>query len=548
MAIYGESEYIHGIHDPGGEFLIDDPPGWIVFTHELGHDPMHTSGFDYRPWADSGFGVIARLNNGYSPNGTIPPEGEYYHFAQRAESWVKNSRGCHLWIIGNEPNHEMERPDGEYIEPEDYAVCYALCRDRIKGIKETRGENKVLVAPVAPWYPPDWIAYQRDMMSGIETMGGADGIVLHTYTHGPEPALISSNQKMESFRDRHYQFRAYRDMIDAIPSSMRNLPIFITETDQVDPWLNVNSGWCQRAIEEIDRYNEHADDCHIHCLAFYRYPRYDKWYISGKENLYRDIEGAVKLKVKRPAGNNGGEMKEVWREDFDGEWRPQDGIGNVQTPVRTDDTVLRAFWYMGDVDDFGDKDYVQPEIEKERADIYPYRVKSGEGSWNQFNSYNIHFGGGYIIPPALVVGGHYRFSIWGHVWTAGSVHGDPPDSDGDPYNCQSFVALGPRGQRDLFEEGVIIGTHHWNDAWDEYIEYSMEFVAQVERPTLFYVCRFKHPVQNNNMFWDQARLYNLDDEPGPGPGPGNGVTEERAREIAREEIEIALRGSILPWE
>jgi len=112
------------------------------------------------------------------------------------------------------------------------------------------------------------------------------------------------------------------------------------------------------------------------------------------------------------------------------------------------------------------------------------------------------------------------------------VHGNPPVSDGDPYNCQSFLALGPHGQTDLFDENVVIGEHHWFDAWDNYIEYTIEFVAQSEHPTIFWVARFKHPVQNNNAFWDCARLYQMDDTE-PGPGPGGGITAEQAREIAR---------------
>jgi len=427
--IYGESEYIHGMHEPGGEFLIENPPGWIVFTHELGHDPSHRIGFDYAPWTSRGFGIIARLNNGYGDRGTIPLPGQYINFAMRCANWVRFSRGCHIWIIGNEPNHSQEWPEGQHIFPEDYARCFARTRERIHEISP---EHQVVVAPVAPWYaPPDWIAYQSDMLSSIGTLGGADGIALHTYTHGPEPGLIVDESTMDPpFEDRHYQFRAYRDMIAAFPQSMRKLPIYITETNQTQPWLNIDSGWCREAMLEIDTWNQLGKQP-IACLAFYRWPRYDQWNIDGKDHLYRDIQSAAALGIKRvdieddpepePEPDNGGkDMRLVWSEDFDGQWAPQDGIGNVQAPVREDGTTLRAFWYMGEsIDDFGDKGYVQPEIEMERAELYPYRVMSGRGSWNQFNSYNLHFGGGYC-KPKCVIGAEYKFSIYGHIWTAGS--------------------------------------------------------------------------------------------------------------------------------
>lgn len=107
-----DSEYIFGIHEPGGEMymLEANHPGWIVFTEAVGTDPNDRSGKDYRPWSDRGFGVLVRLNNGYHPAGTIPNESEYAAFAQRCANFVANSPGCKHWIIGNEMNFAIERP------------------------------------------------------------------------------------------------------------------------------------------------------------------------------------------------------------------------------------------------------------------------------------------------------------------------------------------------------------------------------------------------------------------------------------------------------
>ena len=69
---------------------------------------------DYSRWADQGFGIIARLNNGYEPNGTIPLSSRYADFAQRCANFVRNSRGCHIWIIGNEMNFAVERPGVQF--------------------------------------------------------------------------------------------------------------------------------------------------------------------------------------------------------------------------------------------------------------------------------------------------------------------------------------------------------------------------------------------------------------------------------------------------
>ncbi len=112
MAQPFESDYIFGIHEPGGERHMLDAgrSGWIVFTEGIGHDPAVQDGRDYRSYSDRGLGVIVRLNNGYHPSGTIPNSRDYANFAQRCANFVANSRGCKIWIIGNEMNYWIERP------------------------------------------------------------------------------------------------------------------------------------------------------------------------------------------------------------------------------------------------------------------------------------------------------------------------------------------------------------------------------------------------------------------------------------------------------
>ena len=71
----------------------------------------------------------------------------------RCANFVRSSRGCHIWIIGNEMNFAVERPGvqfdrsqnpprlvrpGEVILPGMYANCYRQCRTAIKGVAATR--------------------------------------------------------------------------------------------------------------------------------------------------------------------------------------------------------------------------------------------------------------------------------------------------------------------------------------------------------------------------------------------------------------------------
>ena len=257
-----ESEFLYGFHDPGGEHLMRDAgrKGWILFTEEVGHDPSHAGGSNsYAGLAGEGFGIMVRLNNGYYNSGTIPHSSEYERFAQRCAHFARNSPGAKIWIIGNETNFAVERPGveidwsralatprggaplshralrdeftlsqsgaaprallinpGEAITPERYARCYALCREAIHS-QPGHGDDLVLTSAVAPWNidtrydgngSGDWVQYFRDILTRLGP-GGCDGITLHTYTHGSDPALIEQDIYMGSpgFQHRHYDFR-----------------------------------------------------------------------------------------------------------------------------------------------------------------------------------------------------------------------------------------------------------------------------------------------------------------------------------------------------
>lgn len=298
-------KHIFGLHEPGGEWLMAEKgkSGWILFTHALGHDPADQSGHDYRPWTDRGFGAIARLNHGYGDAGTIPLPRYYDVFAQRVGIFVGNSFGCHIWIIGNEPNHEQERPEGQLITPAQYALCFKACYQQIHSLPG-HGDDQVVLAPVAPWnattaYPGNqsgnWIRYFLDVIREVRALNcPIDAIALHTYTHGTQPGLVTNDAKMDPpFQQYRYHFRAYRDFMEAIPYDLRHLPTYITETDQVEPWNNANTSWVQAAYREINAWNNTLGRQQIRALILYRWPRIDQWYIKGKHGVYDDFRGAL---------------------------------------------------------------------------------------------------------------------------------------------------------------------------------------------------------------------------------------------------------------
>ena len=173
---------------------------------------------DYSRWANDGYGIIVRLNHGYEPNGTIPRSSRYRDFSRRVANFVAASRGCHIWIIGNEMNFSVERPGvsldwsstpthrraGEVILPKMYAACYTLCRNAIKALAG-HGADQVITGAVAPWNiqtayagnpSGDWVQYQADLLAELGP-SGCDGISIHAYTHGGDPSLIHTDAFMD---------------------------------------------------------------------------------------------------------------------------------------------------------------------------------------------------------------------------------------------------------------------------------------------------------------------------------------------------------------
>ena len=151
-----DSPYLYGLHDPGGEHIMADQGilGWILFTEELGNDPERPARRRLQPVGRPGLRhhrpaeQRVRAPTAPSRSPTVTP-----NLPRRCANFVRNSRGCHIWIIGNEMNFAVERPGvefdrgqnpprlvrpGEVIQPGMYANCYRQCRAAIKGLPDTK--------------------------------------------------------------------------------------------------------------------------------------------------------------------------------------------------------------------------------------------------------------------------------------------------------------------------------------------------------------------------------------------------------------------------
>jgi hypothetical protein len=276
-------DFIYGLHEAGGQQIMLDAGrlGWVLELAEIGLSGTGGNA-DYSQLAGTGLGIVVRLNHGYGSTGTLPLPTHYAAFAAACQTFVGRSLGCHIWIVGNEPNHESERPDGRPITPDDYAQAYTLCR---QAIRATPGHENdlVLVAGPAPWnertrYPGnelgDWVKYFADTIAALPA-GGCDGFAIHTYTHNLDVAQIHG----DFFHGGDYshlrnEFRTYIDFMQAIPPACRTLPVLITETDPTDPqigWADGrNIGWVQAAYDEIADWN--SDPAHQPIQSLVLYP------------------------------------------------------------------------------------------------------------------------------------------------------------------------------------------------------------------------------------------------------------------------------------
>lgn len=304
--------YIFGVHDRGGEHLMLGKRryGWVLVTEALGSDPNNLGGNDYTDLTTKGLSVIVRLNNGYGYTGTIPYSARYDSFSRRCGNFVEASDGCHIWIIGNEMNLSAERPggpNGQTITPELYATCFLKCRAEIRR-RPGHEEDQVVVGAVGPWnaetrYPGNeqgnWVQYFRDI---LDWLGEAvDGISIHTYTHGQNPNLVFSDDRMHApYQNYHYHFRAYRDFMKAIPALLSDRPVYITETDQYGAWRDDNTGWVQNAYQEINAWNLNPGNQPIQALILYRWiignlhdAREVGWAIENKPGVQDDFDDAM---------------------------------------------------------------------------------------------------------------------------------------------------------------------------------------------------------------------------------------------------------------
>ena len=242
--LFGLSVASPALESLGAENLLRDAgkPGWLVVSLDLG---SLTANLDFSALALAGFSVIVELN---PPSGDFPVESHSDLFAQECASVVESARGANLWLIGHETNRA-------HVPPAHYAATFAKCRLAIKSLPAHHDDWVMPAPPAVDDASGDWIKYFQDILFQCTQLDARpDALALHLSTRGHAASLIESDDKSETFPNRHLQFRAYRDFLGAVPPALRHLPVLITAAAPVE-WHNENTGWINRACAEINAWN-----------------------------------------------------------------------------------------------------------------------------------------------------------------------------------------------------------------------------------------------------------------------------------------------------
>jgi len=516
-------EYLHGLHagsvtdgrESTGPSNPALKPWWVVFTEAVGTETAQPAR-DYRWWQEGGHGVIVRLNHGYGSAGTLPDPDRYAAFARAATRAVAASRGCKIWIVGNEPNHSAEWPGGLAIPPENVAAVYAAIRAAVHRL-EGHDEDLMLLPAVAPWNVEsgDWLAYMERMMDQAARMGGYDGVALHTYTHGSDPALITSARTMDPpYEDRHYEFRAYREMMALVPDGT---PAFITETNPgagtARAWPERHTLWIDEAHREIVTWNRLRPEKAIRCLACYRWPEIDEWSMADKAGTAEAWEDVASTGYKWQQAEDEEEPM-VIRDGFEDGFHAFGGDEHLTIP---------AGWGVAWVD--GEKPGpVRPECKPEikgrdkgiRTGTYGAKIA------HSYSFFDAALYRSFRVPRGAVV----RASAWTTAESGGLLA------------CQ--VGIDPiGGGGGDFGDAEVVWGEWWGTGNEGFHPYDWhrvmaEATAESDQVTVFLRCKSDNPVQTNAGFFDDFELSYEGETPEPPTPPPSGSIQEHIDRIRAE--------------
>ncbi|HSM58822.1 MAG TPA: LysM peptidoglycan-binding domain-containing protein [Candidatus Sulfomarinibacteraceae bacterium] len=138
------------------------------------------------------------------------------------------------------------------------------------------------------------------------------------------------------------------------------------------------------------------------------------------------------------------------------------------------------------------------------------RVREGGQAAQYFTFHRTHKAGFYQqvnVPANATV----QFSIWGQAWVSNN---DEPSSDGNaPINMR--IGIDPYGGTDPYSPNIV-----WSglqQPYDAYQQFVVQAQAQGSRVTVFTYSAPPFPMRHNDVYWDDASLVVVGQQPAPPP-------------------------------
>jgi hypothetical protein len=284
--------FLYGMHDAEGQIHVPTV-GWCLDLVALNTAPQGKFYNTRLNW-------LVRLDWGYGGAGTIPGDEDKVAYLENLKRFVVGTTGVWGYIIGNEPNHSQEWPGGVSISVPTYCSYFLSVHDIIKGANPTARVSPAAIAP----YQESSIPYWTKMLRTLETLYIVpDFLSLHTYTRGSNPGAINANLPMGAPLAQYQSgFLAYKDFLRAVPASFARIPAVISEFDEYVEWEDRNTGVVKAAYENINEHNLAKVLNPVLGLLLYRYPKYDQWFIEGKNGVIADFTEASQKGYRSPLG------------------------------------------------------------------------------------------------------------------------------------------------------------------------------------------------------------------------------------------------------
>lgn len=510
-----KSPLIYGFHESCPPDVLPPGQGWFLHLAEVGDNPEPHPGVDLSRWTDQGYGTICRLQYSWTGGGTFPMPDRLDAYVERVRTLVANSRGCHIWQIGNEPNHPNEWPtDHSGYTPRYSAEVYDLCWS---AIHSTPGHelDEVLLAPCAPWIVTNgasWIGYFARMIDYAATI---DGFALHTYSRGASPTSITSRSKMNPPYERYSNnWQTLFDWLDVIPAPFRDRPVYLTETNQLDPWSTINTGWVSEMYRVINAHNQSGAQV-VRCALLYRWPHHDQWGIEGNQAIVDDMNAARQhgyTWVETEPIPPGGDM-ELQNPSFEEGWHEQG----------SDKLVLPDHWWAEYLE--GGNPWYRPEIKPNEE-----FVTDGQYSIRAFQPEHSQGFFGIWQEVGAEPGQWYKFSA------------DVRVESKPPGELAGFVGIQPWGAG-IFERQMVWGKETQTQIeWQRVEVFAQSFGSKIR---VVMGATSKWATRNNTTWWDNASLVEWEctappvdppvDPPDP-PQPGDPVDYRRIEQIVEDAL------------